>query len=154
MTRSHVTSWSELPKSDPPTAVGVKSNRVARKLALLTSGAAGAAGLYVFNPDTEHVPLCPLHAGTGLWCPFCGTTRAAHALLHGNVMQAVHDNLLFVMALPLLCAALFGWLAANQSPLVLANRVPRELRWPAIAVLLAFAVLRNTALGAALAPQS
>ncbi|MEO6703475.1 MAG: DUF2752 domain-containing protein [Jatrophihabitantaceae bacterium] len=57
-------------------------------------------GLYLFNPNTSRIPLCPLHAMTGLWCPLCGVTRASHALLHGQLGTALQDNLLFVLALP------------------------------------------------------
>ena len=32
-------------------------------------------GRPVIRPDRNHVPLCPLHALTGIWCPFCGGLR-------------------------------------------------------------------------------
>ena len=50
-----------------------------------TAGLLAAAGLYLVNPNTTHVPLCPLHAVTGLWCPLCGATRASYALVHGQL---------------------------------------------------------------------
>ena len=48
-----------------------------------------AVGLYLVNPNTSHVPLCPLHALTGFWCPLCGATRACYALLHGRLGTAL-----------------------------------------------------------------
>lgn len=51
---------------------------------------------------------CPLHTVTGLWCPFCGGTRAVHALLGGHLATAVRYD---AVALPLLAAAAVGWLA-------------------------------------------
>jgi hypothetical protein len=45
---------------------------------------------------------CPLHAITGLYCPGCGTFRAAGALLEGNIWQAVRYNALCVVLLPLI----------------------------------------------------
>jgi len=37
-------------------------------------------------------PRCPFKALTGLPCPSCGTTRAAVALLHGDVLGAMLSN--------------------------------------------------------------
>jgi hypothetical protein len=39
---------------------------------------------------------------TGIYCAGCGATRALHALLHGRVLNALHDNALFISALPLI----------------------------------------------------
>jgi hypothetical protein len=55
---------------------------------------AGAAALIFFwDPAvTSFYPSCPLRALTGLLCPLCGGLRAAHALLHGHVLEAVALN--------------------------------------------------------------
>lgn len=45
-------------------------------------------------------PECPFYALTGLYCPGCGTQRAIHAILHGQVFEALGYNLLACMALP------------------------------------------------------
>jgi Protein of unknown function (DUF2752) len=109
--------------------------------------AAAAGGLLVVNPNSVHVPLCPLHAMTGLWCPFCGTTRATYALLHGDLTVAVRDNVVFLAALPLLAAVLVARvLGAPQ------RSAPRSARWLAVAALLGFALLRNLAIGSWLTP--
>lgn len=120
----------------------------------LPAAAAGSlvvAGLYLVNPNSTHVPLCPLHAATGLWCPLCGATRASHALLHGQWTTALHDNLLFVLLLPLLLAAWWRWAGPTTDR---ARLLPR----PAFAglVLLAalFGVLRNLPIGSWLAPPA
>jgi hypothetical protein len=67
-------------------------------------GAAFAAALtvlYWFDPATTAVfPACPFRALTGLLCPLCGGLRAAHALLHGRLLDAVALNpFLFAAAL-------------------------------------------------------
>jgi len=64
---------------------------------------------------TRHTvyPQCLLYNSTGIYCAGCGATRAIHAMLHGRVIEALHDNALFVAALPLLLyVAVFYALAA------------------------------------------
>src|SRR5262245_57309498 len=65
--------------------------------------AAVAALIYFYDPATSSFyPSCPLRALTGLLCPFCGGLRAAHALLHGRVVEAAALN-------PFLFAAGLTW---------------------------------------------
>ena len=70
-------------------------------LAIGGAVAAAAAVVYFFDPATAaFYPPCPLRALTGLLCPLCGGLRAAHALLHGRVLDAVTLNpFLFVSGL-------------------------------------------------------
>ena len=51
--------------------------------------------------------LCPFKALTGLDCPLCGATRAAHHLLRGDIVGAMGLNLLFVAAAPFLLVIAF-----------------------------------------------
>jgi hypothetical protein len=54
---------------------------------------AAATMLFAFDPAvTRWFPSCPLYALTGWLCPFCGSLRALHALLHGNVAAAAAFN--------------------------------------------------------------
>lgn len=70
-------------------------------------GVAGACAAVLWRDP--HVPgslgLCPLHAVTGLYCPGCGTLRALHDILHGDVVGALGHNALTIPVL----AALLGW---------------------------------------------
>lgn len=80
-------------------------------LALAAAAAAAAIGVQaVFDPFTQDVPLCPVHALTGLDCPGCGATRAVHALLSGDPVLALHSNALIVLALPVACALYVRWI--------------------------------------------
>jgi hypothetical protein len=55
--------------------------------------------LRVFDPATSGVfPPCPLRYLTGLYCPGCGSLRAMHALLHGELGRAM--NPLMIVTLP------------------------------------------------------
>lgn len=114
----------------------------------VVAGVAGAIGLYFVNPNTTHVPLCPLHSLTGLNCPLCGGTRAAYALLHGQFGTALHDNAFAVIGIPLL---LLYWLHARRTG---APAVPRWLFWTVVATGLIFGVLRNLPIATALAPPA
>jgi len=63
---------------------------------------AGASSfLYAVNPN-QHTfyPQCFLYKATGFYCAGCGATRAFYALLHGRIIEALHDNALFIVALP------------------------------------------------------
>jgi hypothetical protein len=104
---------------------------------------AGAV-LYFFNPSTHgFYPVCEFHALTGWNCPGCGGTRAAYQLLHGRVLQALHDNALVVLSL----AALAGrgaWFAARE----LRNQpatpfLPSRALWAFLVIAMTFTVLRN-----------
>ncbi|MFT5165263.1 MAG: hypothetical protein ACI8P3_000487 [Saprospiraceae bacterium] len=47
-------------------------------------------------------PKCPFLSLTGYECPGCGSQRAIHQFLQGNVVAAFWYNPLFVLALPYL----------------------------------------------------
>ncbi len=69
---------------------------------------------------------CPWRTLTGLDCPFCGATRAAASLAHGDVIGALDHNALFVLViLPLAVLAWGVWAARSwrgtPTP-VIANR--------------------------------
>lgn len=36
---------------------------------------------------------CMFHAVTGLWCPGCGNTRSVNAMLHGDFILALRNNI-------------------------------------------------------------
>jgi hypothetical protein len=60
---------------------------------------AAAALLFAFDPAaTWWFPSCPLNALTGWLCPFCGSLRAWHALLHGDLHAAWKFNPLTTLA--------------------------------------------------------
>lgn len=126
-----------------------------RAAPVLTAGAALAAAtaLWFLDPTTRRIPLCPLHAMTGLWCPLCGSTRASHALIHAEPAAALQYNALFVAALPLLALLWWRWL---RSPVArpAAPALPRPVFWTGIALVLAFGVLRNLPMGSWLAPPA
>jgi hypothetical protein len=120
------------------------------QIALAACACGGAtAFLYTIDPNRHSVyPQCLLYNATGVYCAGCGATRAIYALLHGRVIEALHDNALFIAALPLLLYvvgsyALTAW-HANAWPEVTVDG--RKLVWRGILIFLlmvAFMVLRN-----------
>ena len=112
-------------------------------LALLAGAVAVCAILLFADPNAAGsvLPACPFHALTRLYCPGCGTTRALHALLHGQLGLALSMNPLAVLAVPLVPALLLrprfpdqAWLAKLADarlwmPVVLAFSVLRNLPW-------------------------
>ena len=59
--------------------------------------------LWKFDPaSTSLFPPCPLRWLTGWYCPGCGSLRALHQLLHGNLRAALAYNPFAVLALPFL----------------------------------------------------
>jgi hypothetical protein len=72
-----------------------------RLLAAFGAVAAAVVMLRVFDPATSGVfPPCPVRYLTGWYCPGCGSLRAIHQLLHGNVHAAWAMNPLAILFLP------------------------------------------------------
>lgn len=70
-------------------------------LTLSLLGITGAILLRLFDPAHSFIfPPCPVRYFTGLYCPGCGSLRAMHALLHGDLRQALAMNALTVTMLP------------------------------------------------------
>jgi Protein of unknown function (DUF2752) len=100
------------------TLVGPAAALVGVGAAWLTAAAVG--------PGDNGPNLCPWRSLTGLDCPFCGATRSAASLAHGDVIGALDHNALFVLViLPLALAAWVAWTARAWRGLpgpVIANR--------------------------------
>jgi len=91
--------------------------------------------VYFVDPATRppFYPPCPFYALTGLYCPGCGSLRAVHEVLHGNVGGALKLNPLLVLSIPLLCLLIVfqKW------------RYHPSVSWVALFALLAYWILRN-----------
>ena len=103
-----------------------------------------AALVFFFNPSTHgFYPVCQFHRLTGLNCPGCGMTRALYALLHGDLLTALRDNALLVLAIPLLLAR-GVWFAVKKSQgRPVDSFVPGKYLWLLLVLALVFTVLRN-----------
>lgn len=91
--------------------------------------------LFIFDPTHLGIfPPCPLYTLTGLWCPGCGSTRALHQLLHGNLMAALRFNPLAISLLPLA-----GYLSVRGERVAL----KAVWIWALLGSVITFGVLRN-----------
>jgi hypothetical protein len=116
-----------------------------RAFAGLSIAAVGLIMLRVFDPAKSGIfPPCPVRYLTGWYCPGCGSLRAIHALLHGNVREAWAMNPLTIMLLPFIAYGLVSEILAG-----LWGRGLPQLRLPSSAiytlgcVIVLFGVIRN-----------
>lgn len=129
-------------------AVGFNMNRkkgILLIVGFLVVGLAGAFVLWKFTPgESALLPPCPFQMVTGFSCPGCGSTRAAHALLHGHLFQAFDFNPLLILFLPFLAYAGLS----KVRMLLFGKKLPGpEIKawavWSIFGLILVFWVVRN-----------
>jgi len=60
---------------------------------------------FIFDPSKSSLfPKCPFLVLTGYKCPGCGSQRAIHAILSGDIYTAWHFNAVLVIFLPIIIA--------------------------------------------------
>ena len=75
--------------------------------AMLAAFTLAVVMLWAVDPATSGLfPPCPVRYLTGWYCPGCGSLRAIHQLLHGNLRAAWAMNPLTVVLLPFLAYGL------------------------------------------------
>ncbi len=67
---------------------------------------------FLFNPSEGFFIPCPFYYLTGFYCPGCGSQRAVHSLLHGDILGALRFNPLMVLTVPIIVYGL-GIVLAN-----------------------------------------
>jgi hypothetical protein len=91
------------------------------------------------------LPGCVFHDLTGLSCPGCGMTRAAHATLHGRLGEAIRFNPVGMILLPLAAVGVAietaGWVLGKPLPFRL--RVGVAGAWILAGVVIGFGIARN-----------
>lgn len=131
-----------MPAATDPAAAGLRHPWAG--LAVAFAAAAIALLLWQVDPTGAGSPLppCPSEWLTGLFCPGCGSTRALHALLHGDVAAALSYNPLLVLALPFVALLLAHQVFVLPGSLqALARRIGDARPWAVLVI--AFMVARN-----------
>lgn len=126
-------------------AMDAFTDRRTTLLAMLAAGVAALVALRIFDPATSGVfPPCPLRFLTGWYCPGCGSLRALHQLLHGNLPGALALNPLLVFALPFLVYGLasYTWFVWRGSYLPRLFLPAAWIRALCVAIVL-FGIARN-----------
>ncbi|MBF0343684.1 MAG: DUF2752 domain-containing protein [Nitrospirae bacterium] len=113
------------------------------KQTVIGIGCIAVLGVVLYDVNPEHssmFPRCIFHTLTGLYCPGCGSTRALHQLLHGNVIAAFRYNQLTMLFVPFIVYALLSYLfpALKFPPLPSSNA-----SWLIPAIIILYGVLRN-----------
>lgn len=88
---------------------------------------------------------CWFYELTGLYCPGCGSGRAANALLHGHASEAFsHNALLFLLGLPCGALLVYAYLRFVFPGLGLKKiELPDWTARLALGMIAAFWILRN-----------
>jgi hypothetical protein len=132
----------------PPPAFAVRGVGLPAALPPLAVAGVAAAGCFVvgLNDPTRAAffPPCPFRVLTGLDCPGCGSTRAVHHLLSGDVAAAAGFNVLMVLAVPYLLYSWTVWaLTALGWPRPPALRWRAGPVWAVVVLIVGFWALRN-----------
>lgn len=122
------------------------SGRLQLKLAVVIGAVAVILCLLLFFDPVQFnfYPPCPFHAVTGFYCPGCGSLRATHQLLCGNLSTALRLNPLLVLSLPFL-----GYTLVRYVLMLFGKTIPPKAYLPALwiwmilLIIVLFWVLRN-----------
>lgn len=75
----------------------------------------GMIALYFFwDPSqTALFPKCPFYNITGLYCPGCGSQRAAHDLIHGHFIEGFSHNYLILLLIVVLSYKVYALISQH-----------------------------------------
>ena len=92
---------------------------------------------FLFDPlESRWMPKCVFHVVTGWDCPGCGSQRAIHALLHGDIAGAFQANAILFLLVPFLLLVAFVELLGNP-----AGKLYQRLHHPVLIILIAVIIL-------------
>lgn len=99
---------------------------------------------YALDPAASQLfPRCTFLTLTGYKCPGCGSQRAIHALLNGNVVEAFRYNAMMLISIPFIALLLFGETQRTRNPRLYLRMNTPLLIWLFLAVILGWWILRN-----------
>jgi hypothetical protein len=88
--------------------------------------------LWICDPAIAPAPQCIFRHLTGYECAGCGSQRAIHALLHGQIAVAWHFNPAIFFAIPIIIIYIINprrWRRALHSPIALWGIAIAAIAW-------------------------
>lgn len=105
---------------------------------------------FIINPNTfAYAPKCPFHTLTGFHCPGCGSQRALHEILHGNIWTGLQHNFLILLAVLIVGYQFYINFINTRKKQTQKNLLQHSAaKWLILALVLGFWILRNIPLEA------
>lgn len=107
--------------------------------------AAAMAVYWFFDPSVSLFPRCPFYVVTGLKCPGCGSQRALHAMLHGDMADVWGYNAILFPLIPVVLLMLLSEYMHRRFPRLNAFLTSTGFVMALVAVLAVWMVVRNIA---------
>ena len=99
---------------------------------------------YALDPSQSGMfPRCTFLTLTGYKCPGCGSQRAIHALLHGDVVGAFKYNALLLISIPWIALCLYAETQRTRNPRIYTRINAPQLMWFFLITVLLWWLLRN-----------
>lgn len=99
---------------------------------------------YALDPSQSGMfPRCTFLSLTGYKCPGCGSQRAIHALLHGDVVGAFKYNALLLISIPWIALCLYAETQRIRNPRLYTRINAPQLMWLFLITVLLWWLLRN-----------
>lgn len=96
-----------------------------------------------FNPESRFFPRCMFNLLTGLKCPGCGSQRALHALLNGDIGAAWGYNAMMVAFIPVVAMMGVASLRRLRNPGFYNGVNSRWVIWGVFVVVTGWGITRN-----------
>ena len=88
------------------------------------------------DPLAAWMPKCPVKMLTGYDCPGCGSQRAVHAMLGGDLAAAWRYNAALIVAIPVIAFLVFARVCYRRFP-----RLYRASCHPAVPIAILIAII-------------
>ena len=99
---------------------------------------------YALDPSQSSLfPRCTFLSLTGYKCPGCGSQRAIHALLNGDIVGAFRYNALLLISIPWIALCLYAESRRTRNPRLYLRLNAPLLIWLFLAMVLLWWLLRN-----------
>lgn len=93
--------------------------------------------------ESKWMPRCFFKVVTGYDCPGCGSQRAIHALLHGDIGAALGYNGLLVVSLPLIFYLVVVTLGRKRWEDLYRRSTSNVVIYATLAVIILWMIVRN-----------